>query len=229
MELKNFLFLTLIIVLIFFSLIKSFDKSMQWGKKMKYILPAVIITSAFFLILDVNFTHARIWSFNSAYTLGKDIKGLPFEEWLFIPVILYSCIVVYETIKVKMTSYDYTNPLLAFSLVLIVIFALIGYFFRQQIYTFTVFVFSAVYLGYAVFRNLLKQNITSFYISYLVMLIPFLILYGILTSLPLVEYHPAGILNIKVLTIPVEDFAFFFLMLLMSTTIYEFLTARKFY
>lgn len=229
MELNNLLFLAVIAVIVVLSLIKSFDKSIQLGKKIKYILPAVVITAAFFLIWDVNFTHTRIWTFNSAYTLGKEIKGLPTEEWLFIPVILYGCIVVYELVKVKMANHDYTKPLLAFSLVLIVIFALISYFFRQQTYTFTAFVFSALYLGYAVFRNLLKQNITSFYISYLILLIPFLILYGILTALPLVEYHPAHILNIRVLTIPVEDFVFFFLMLLMGTTIYEFLKVRKFY
>lgn len=229
MELKNFIYLALILVTIALPLVKSFDISMQLGKKIKYMLPAVVITSAFFLIWDVNFAQARIWTFNSAYTLGKEIKGLPIEEWLFIPIILYGSIVVYEKVKVKLAGYDYTKPLLALSLLLIVGFALMGYFFRHQIYTFTVFVFSAVYLGYAVFRNLLKQNITSFYFSYLILLIPFLILYGLLTSLPLVEYHPAGILNIRVLTIPVEDFVFFFLMFLMGTTIYEFLKTRKFY
>ncbi|HET6558587.1 MAG TPA: lycopene cyclase domain-containing protein [Prolixibacteraceae bacterium] len=229
MELTNFFYLALIIVLIAVSLVKSFDKSMQLGKKFKYLLPAIVITSAFFLIWDINFTNAHIWTFNSAYTLGKEIKGLPIEEWLFVPAILYCIVFVYELVKVKITRYEYTKPLLALSLVVIVGFALISYFFRQQIYTFTAFLFSAVYLGYAVFRNLLKQNITSFYISYVVLLIPFLILYGVLTSLPLVEYHPAGILNIRVLNIPVENFAFFFLMLLMSTTIYEFLKVRKFY
>lgn len=229
MELKNFIYLAMIIVLIAVTLVKSFDKSMQLGKKIKYILPAIIITSAFFLIWDVNFTHARIWTFNTAYTLGKDIKGLPLEEWLFIPVIIYCFVFVYELVKVKIIGYEFTKPLLAFSLLLIVAFALISYFFRHQIYTFTAFLFSCVYLGYAVFRNLLKHNITSFYISYGILLIPFLILYGILTSLPLVEYHPAHILNIRVLHIPVEDFAFFFLMLLMSTTVYEFLKVRKFY
>lgn len=229
MELKNFTYLLLIVVLIALPLAKSFDKGWPLGLKVKYMFPAIGIASAFFLIWDVNFTHARIWTFNADYTLGKNIKGMPLEEWLFIPLILYDCMLVYELVKTKMAGYDYTKPLLAFSLALIVGFALISYFFRQQTYTFTVFLFCCVYLGYAVFRNLLKPTITSFYLSYLILLIPFLILYGLFTALPLVEYHPAHILNIRVLTIPVEDFVFFFLMLLMSTTIYEFLKARKFY
>ncbi|MBC8006373.1 MAG: lycopene cyclase domain-containing protein [Verrucomicrobia bacterium] len=229
MELKNYMYLALIMVSIAVPLLKSFDKSMPLGKNLKYILPAVILTSAFFLIWDINFTHARIWTFNSAYTLGKDIKGLPIEEWLFFPIALYSSIFVYEWVKGKMTTHDYTKPLLALSLVLIVGFALISYFYRPQIYTFTVFLFSSVYLAYAVFRNLLKQHITGFYLSYVFLLIPFLVLYGTFTSLPLIEYHPAHILKIKILHIPIEDFVFFFLMLLMVTTLYEFLKHRKFY
>lgn len=229
MELKNFMYLALIMVSLAVPLVGSFDKRMQLGRNLKYILPAIFITSAFFLIWDINFTHARIWTFNTAYTLGKEIKGLPVEEWLFFPVALYGCVFVYEWIKAKMNSYDYTKPLLALSLILVVAFALTSYFYRQQIYTFTAFLFAAVYLAYALFRNLLKPHITGFYISYALLLVPFFILYGIFTSLPLIEYHPAHILNIKILHIPLEDFVFFFLMLLMATTIYEFLKQRKFY
>lgn len=229
MELKNFIFLALILASVALPLVKSFDKSIQWGKKLKYLLPAIVVTSAFFILWDINFTEARIWTFNPSFTLGKEIKGIPVEEWLFFPVILYSILWVYEWVKVKINRYDYTNPLLAGSLLLIVAFALISYFYRQQIYTFIAFLFSGVFLAYVVFRKLLKPNITSFYISYIILLIPFLILYGVLTSLPLIEYHPAHILNLRVLTIPVEDFTFFFLMLLMSTSIYEFLKLRKFY
>jgi lycopene cyclase domain-containing protein len=56
-----------------------------------------------------------------------------------------------------------------------------------------------------------------------------LIIYGILAALPLVKYNPEHILNIRILNIPIEDFPYFFLLLLMNITIYEFLKERKFY
>ena len=60
-------------------------------------------------------------------------------------------------------------------------------------------------------------------------LIPFFIINGILTSLPVVEYHPDHILNIRIFSIPVEDAGYFFLLLLMNTTIYENLREQKYF
>jgi len=229
MEFKNFIYLLLLIASISVPLIQSFNKRKQYSQKIKYILPAILVTAAFFLIWDINFTEAKIWSFNTEYTLGKSIKGLPVEEWLFFLVVQYCCIFIYEIVKVDLEKYEYTNFFLALNLVIIVGFGLISYFFRDKFYTFSAFMLTSVYLGYTVFRNRFKQHLTKFYFCYFISLIPFLIIYGILASLPLVEYNPSHILNIRILNIPVEDFSYFFLMLLMAITIYEFLKEKRFY
>ena len=229
MELKNFTYLLLLIISISVPLWQSFDKRKQYSQKIQYILPAILITAAFFLIWDINFTQAKIWTFNTEYTLGKTIKGLPIEEWLFFLVVPYCCIFIYEIVKVDLEKFEYPNFFLALSLVLIVWFALTGYFHRHRLYTFLGFLLPAVYLGYTVFRNQFKPHITKFYFGYFISLVPFFIVNGILTSLPVVEYHPDHILNIRAFSIPVEDFSYFFLLLLMSITIYEFLKERRFY
>lgn len=229
MELKNFTYLALLIASISVPLYLSFDKRKQYAQKIQYILPAIFITAGFFLLWDISFTDAQIWSFNTEYTLGPTFKGLPLEEWIFFLVVPYGCIFIYEIVKVHLEKYEYANFFVILSLVLIVGFALIGYFFRQQLYTFLGFLLPAVYLGYTVFRNQFKHHLTKFYFCYFISLVPFLIVYGILTSIPLVEYHPDHILNIRVINIPMEDFSYFFLLLLMSTTIYEFLKERRFY
>lgn len=229
MELKNFTYLLLLIASISVPLWQSFDKRKQYSQKIQYILPAILITAAFFVIWDIYFTEAKIWNFNTEYTLGKNIKSLPVEEWLFFLVVPYCCIFIYEIVKVDLEKFEYPNFFLALSLVLILGFALIGYFFRHRLYTLMAFLIPAVYLGYTVFRNQFKHHLTKFYFSYFISLIPLLIVYGILASLPLVEYDAAHILNIRVVNIPVEDFTYFFLMLLMAITIYEFLKERKFY
>lgn len=229
MEFQNFTYILILIATIAAPLALSFDAKVQYYKNLKYILPAIIVTAIIFIAWDINFTKARIWSFNSEYTLGKDIKGLPIEEWLFFIVVPYACMFIYEVLKFYLKKYEYANPFLMVSLVLIVVFGLTSYFYRDQAYTFLTFLFSAVYLAYTVFRNKFKKHITKFYFSIAVSILPFLIVNGILTGIPVVEYNTAHILNIRFLNIPIEDFSYFFLMMLMTTTIYEMLKENKYY
>lgn len=229
MEFKNYTYLLLLIASIAVPLVLSFDKNVQYYKNLKYIFPAILVTAAIFWVWDIKFTAAQIWSFNTEYTIGVNFKGMPIEEWLFFIVVPYSCVFIYEVLKFYLKKYEYANPFLVLSLVLMVGFALISYFFRHQAYTFLTFLFSTVYLGYTVFRNKFKPYITKFYFAYFVSLLPFLVVNGILTSLPVVEYNSAHILNIRIINIPVEDFSYLFLMLLMVTTIYESLKESKYY
>jgi lycopene cyclase domain-containing protein len=130
---------------------------------------------------------------------------------------------------VDLEKFEYPKFFMALSLVLIIGFGLISYFFRNRLYTFLAFMLPSVYLGYTLFRNRFRQHLTKFYFSYFISLIPLLIVYGLLASLPLVEYNPAQILNSRVFNIPIEDFTYFFLMLLMVITIYEFLKEKKYF
>lgn len=229
MELKNFIYLGLLIISLSVPLIQSFDKRKQLGSKMKYILPAIFITSIFFLVWDINFTRYGIWSFHLEYTLGKTMKGLPVEEWLFFPVVLYCCVFIYEIVKVDLERYEYPKISLLISLLLIIVLGLTSLYFKHRLYTFLAFLLPSVFLGYILLRNLLKPTLTKFYFCYLFSLIPFLIVYGILAALPLVDYHQDHILGIRILNIPIEDFTYFFLMILMVITIYEYLKEKKFY
>jgi len=54
-----------------------------------------------------------------------------------------------------------------------------------------------------------------------------IIVNGILTALPVVIYSPMEISGIKLYTIPVEDFFYFFLLLMMNVYIYEYLQRKK--
>jgi lycopene cyclase domain-containing protein len=229
MEFKNFTYLILMLASVAVPLALSFDKNVQYYKNLKYIFPAIFVTGTIFILWDINFTRQRIWGFNPEYLIGIDLKGLPIEEWLFFLVIPYSCVFIYEVLKFYLKKYEFANPFLAFSLILIVGFGLIAYLFRHQAYTFLSFLFSTVYLTYTVFRNQFKQHITKFYFSYFVSLLPFVIVNGILTSMPVVEYSSLHIMNIRFINIPLEDFSYFFLMHLMVTTIYEYIKERRFY
>lgn len=229
MEFQNFTYLTLLISSLSAPLVLSFDKKVQYYKNMKYVLPAILITASIFWVWDIKFTASGIWSFNSKYTLGFSFAGMPIEEWLFFLIIPYCCVFIYEVLKYYLKTIEYAKLFLTFSLFLVIGFALLSYFFRHQAYTFLTFLLSAVYLAYTIIRNKFKPYITKFYLAYFVSIIPFLVVNGILTTLPVVEYNTAHILNIRIINIPVEDFSYLFLMSLMVITIYESLKESKYY
>jgi lycopene cyclase domain-containing protein len=154
---------------------------------------------------------------------------MPIEEWLFFIVIPYCCMFIYEVLKFYLNDYEYPVFFKGLSWFFVGLFALISYRFNNQGYTLVTFSFSSVYLAYTVLRNKFNLYFTKFYFAYFVSLIPFLVVNGILTSLPVVEYNSAHILNIRIINIPVEDFSYLFLMLLMAITIYEALKESKFY
>ncbi len=70
-----------------------------------------------------------------------------------------------------------------------------------------------------------SESLHRFYISYMVILIPFAIVNGILTGSfidePIVWYNNSENVHIRFFTIPVEDFGYAFSMLLFSVILIE--------
>jgi lycopene cyclase domain-containing protein len=204
-------------------LLYSFENEIRYYKKMKYLLPAIIFTGVIFIIWDIRFESLGIWSFNPEYLTGIYIINLPVEEWLFFIVIPYCCVFIYEILKVKLSRFEKPDVFLIVSIALLVAFAFLAYFARQKLYTFFTFFLLTIYFGYTIFRNHFKHNFTKFYLTYLISLIPFMIVNGLLTRLPVVIYDNTHNLGVRLFTIPVEDFGYLFLLLLMNITIYEYL------
>jgi len=66
-----------------------------------------------------------------------------------------------------------------------------------------------------------------FFLTYLISLIPFAVVNGLLTSMPVLIYNDLENSGIRIGTIPFEDFFYSMLMLLMNITIYEHLMKKK--
>lgn len=71
-----------------------------------------------------------------------------------------------------------------------------------------------------------KTWLSHYYITYLVTLVPFFIVNGVLTSLPVVSYNNAENFGIRLFSIPVEDTAYLMGMMLIVFMVYEKLKAR---
>ncbi len=229
MELNNFAYLLVLLGTVAVPLIFGFDKKLQFFSNFKYLLPAMLFSGAIFIILDLRFTERGIWSFNPEYLLGKTLLNLPIEEWLYFLAVPLLGTFIYEYLKQRFPGFERPNHFLAISLGLLLVFGVAGYLSRQKVYPFFIFFLITIYFGYTIFRNRFKEHFTKFYLSFLILLIPFIIISGILTALPIIEYNPQFNLGIRLFSIPIENFASLFLLQLMNITIYEYLKERRIY
>lgn len=203
----------------------SFDKKVAFYKKWKYLLPAMILPALFYIAWDVWFTHKGVWNFNKEYITGLTLINLPVEEVLFFFIVPYCCVFIYECIRCYFPNCnDFTFPRARkIFLVLAFIFFFVGIWQINKYYTGYTFLLLSLFMalvflfpGY--FRAL---DIASFLLSYLIILIPFLIVNGFLTAIPVVLYNDAENLGFRIYTIPFEDTFYGMLLILMNITGFE--------
>jgi lycopene cyclase domain-containing protein len=108
--------------------------------------------------------------------------------------------------------------------VLILFLFVIGLWKWDHIYTSTATILSGVFLLYHLLF-ISPGYRGRFYLAYIVSCIPFLLVNGVLTGGftkgPVVMYNPEEYFGIRVGTVPVDDFAYSFLMLFANITLFE--------
>jgi len=229
MTFGNFIPLLLVISTFAVSLIFGLKSKTRFLYEIKYFGPALVFSWAIIIMLIIKFAGLQIITFNPEYLSGKYILQLPIEEWLFWPAVSFLAFSVYLFVKEKFSSNEKANFFLIIGLILLVIFALITWFSRAKVYPFFVFMLLSVYLGYTIFRNRFKYQLPPFMIALLISAIPFFILKAIFYNLPVENINPDYTFGVQIINVPVEDFGYFFLLLLMNITIYEYLRTRLFY
>lgn len=221
----HYTYLLLMLGSLLFPLILSFDKRVRFVRKWKYLPLPMLVSGAYFIIWDHFFAKLGVWSFNEKYILGPEWLLLPLEEWLFFIVIPFVCLFNYECLNTYFPRDHLEQQARPISLVLIIILILISVLNLGRMYTAVNFV-SAVFMLLFTWGWDRPAWLGRFYRAYLVNLIPFLLVNGVLTALPVVSYHPAENLGLRIWTIPAEDTIYLLLLLLLNTSIYERLKAR---
>jgi lycopene cyclase domain-containing protein len=69
-------------------------------------------------------------------------------------------------------------------------------------------------------------HLTAFLIAYLIILVPFLVVNGFLTAIPVVLYNDAENLGLRIYTIPFEDVFYGMLLVMMNVAGFEWLRRR---
>ena len=218
-------FFTILIPFIF-----SFHKKIKFNRHFSAFLKASVIVAIPFILWDAYFTSIGVWGFNDDYTIGLKVLGLPLEEVLFFFCIPFSCLFTYHCLT-TFFSFKWTARAEQVVIAMLVVFLFItGGFFVTHLYTSVTFFILGVLL--LLLKYVLKVTWLPKLLSvYLVLLIPFTIVNGILTGTgieaPVVWYNEAHIIGIRMLTIPFEDIFYGLDLILLNVFFYTQFLARK--
>ena len=187
------------------------------------ILPAIL-----YIIWDSYFTSRGVWSFNPDYITGINYFGLPIEEILFFFIVPYCCVFIYECIRCYFPGIKETKATNDFLKALAALLLIFGLIFHQKSYTTSTFLLLSVFIGiFFVLKKYFQAfNSSVFIISYAIILIPFLVVNGFLTALPVVLYNDNENLGIRIYTIPFEDIFYGMLLIFLNILIFEKLRNR---
>ena len=200
----------------------SFHPKMNFKKHWKALFVSTTIVAILFIIWDYYFTKYGVWGFNESYHLGIDVFGMPLEEILFFFCIPYASIFIHYALEHFKPQWILDLVLTrTLTITLLVIALLLSIVFRDKAYTLMNYSLAALVLLFGWFMGL--QLLRRFYIAFIIILIPFLIVNGVLTGSfiaePVVWYNNEENMGLRLFTIPVEDFAYAFSMIFMNLLI----------
>lgn len=207
----------------------SFHPKVEFYKTWKAFFPAAFITAFLFLVGDSIYTSWGVWGFNPDYLVGISIFNLPIEEVLFFLCIPYACMFSFGVFE-KLTDMQSMEKLDRYLTLPFILFsALISITYYDRLYTFAAAGGLALLLFFT--RYIYKAKwLGKFYFIYLILMIPFMIVNGLLTgtclAAPIVWYNDAENMGTRILTIPVEDIFYGMTLILLNVLEFEFLKSK---
>lgn len=186
---------------------------------------AIIIVGLFFIIWDIYFAYQNVWGFNDDYLIGIRWFKLPLEEWLFFLLIPYASNFIHYSLEYFFPKLELSKSATqGITIFLFVVSFGVFVWNLDKIYTASSFGLFALLM---LFQMLFQWKYARrFYISFIVIYIPFFFVNSALTGSysqePVVFYDDAENLGIRVGTMPLEDSFYCFSMLYSSVLLFEY-------
>ena len=217
-------YLKILILSTFVPVIFSFHPKVKFYIYYKSIFRATLLVSSIYILWDIIFTKLGIWGFNNQYLNGIYIFNLPIEEILFFLCIPFCCLYTYHLVE-KFNISFFKNPdwkkINVYFLFMVLVVGLINY---TKLYTFICFIMFSLVL-FIVHKSSIDINFNFFYTTFILIIIPFLIINGALTGLffdqTVVWYNNKEILGLRIFTIPVEDAFYAHQLILLNLMFYK--------
>jgi lycopene cyclase domain-containing protein len=198
----------------------SFERNVRFYKQWRHAFPAIALAALPFLVWDIIVT-GRHWDFNPAFTHPGPVFGLPLGEWLFFFSVPFAALFVWEVLRFYVKSGSTESAVSALLLA-------IGGWLLLQGLEYTGLALSAL-SGVFILERLLRTALFSrrefpFYLAFLA--VATVLFNGYLTARPVVFYNETYMSGWRLGTIPVEDFVYGTALILLATTLYEWLKRR---
>lgn len=226
----SFTYATILFLTVIICFVASFDSRIQFNKQFTNFFKASLLVAVPFILWDIWFTYMGVWWFNTDYTLGIIIAGLPLEEMLFFIFIPFSCIFTYFVID-KYYPWNclaaFNNILVFTSIIILTVAALLNI---DRIYTFITCLLTVFVLVYL--HLIIKaQWITKASVVFTLLMLGFFPVNGVLTGTglesPIVNYNPNDFLGIRMFTIPVEDAVYGYTQFLLILYFFKYFQRKK--
>jgi lycopene cyclase domain-containing protein len=222
----TYLYIDILAVIVCF--LFSFDRRIRFYPYFGIVMKGILLVAIPYIAWDAWFTARGVWWFREEYTLGNSLLGLPLEEWLFFICIPFSCIFTFYCLD-NFFNLDWTaryQSAIVWSLLVLFTGTLsLNY---DKLYT---LVTGIIIIATLVFLHFIAKVtwLAKATLIYIILMPGFFLVNGVLTGTglrhPIVNYNPNEILNVRVLTIPIEDFAYGYALILLN--LYCFLSFRK--
>lgn len=192
---------------------------LNFQNQLKPIIGSIFLVSAFFIAWDIVATGRGHWSFSPELVIGTRLLGLPIEEILFFPAVGFAMLFLYLSLRhfVEQKHISLENVYFVLGIAMLC-FAVLN---TESEYSFFVALLSGLFL---VLISLCKWSplYSKKYVVYIAIgFLLFLLFNFLLTSIPVVNYGDEHINGIRLLSIPVEDFLYNYLLLTAFVITYE--------
>lgn len=194
-----------------FPLILSFDRKVAFWRQWPRALAAALVVAPVFVVWDALATARGDWGFAPEQILGPKLAGLPLEELLFFILVPFCCVFIQECLDAWFPDRPLRPrrlPFLGVAGLAVLALALAW----PRFYTATLLGFTAIFL--ILLAGPWRQTVASrnFWLTQAICLVPFVVVNGFLTGIPVVTYAPQAILGPRLLTIPIEDALYSFVL-----------------
>jgi lycopene cyclase domain-containing protein len=217
---EKYYFIAVDFVVFLIPFLFAFDKRIQIISTYKKLIPALISMAALFTIWDVVFTNTQIRTFNPEYVIGYYFLNIPIEEFLLF--IFMPCLgsVVYEYLILVRPKLNPIKNADAIAIILALVFLVLAVVFHHKLYTFYTCLFSSLLLQFHIY--FLKGNyLGKFFFVFALTLVPTMIIHGVLTSHPIIQYNSGQIIGIRIGNVPFENILYLMIQFLIVITIVE--------
>ena len=227
---SNYLYLILNLGSISVPLLYSvLEKKIHFVKYAKIVFISIFLVAVPFIIWDAIFTKYGVWGFNESYHLPFKILKMPIEEWMFFFCIPYACLFTHEMLKYYLPDFKLSKSVtVIISSILIIITIWLLIFNLDKSYTVINFLLFLTLMLYSLKKHLI--TLQEYFPSFLIILIPFFIVNGILTGSfiesPVVWYNNLENINVRLFTIPLEDVFYAFNLLFSIQLIFNFFKTK---